>query len=59
MPDTDNDQAVTQAEFRAAAEVRFSKADTNNDGSISADERKAQRKGNWGQPRAMPTPDVG
>ena len=59
MADTNNDQAISQAEFRATAELRFAKADTNNDGSISADERKAQRKGNWGQRRAMPTPDVG
>ena len=48
--------AVTKAEFRTAAEARFAKADTNADGTISADERKAGRKGNWGQRPAMPAP---
>ncbi len=43
--DTNGDKVVTKAEFRAAAEARFAKADTNKDGSISADERKAGWKG--------------
>ena len=43
--DTNNDQTVTKAEFRAAADASFTKSDTNNDGSISADERKAEHKG--------------
>lgn len=59
MADTNNDQAVSQTEFRTAAEARFAKSDTNSDGSVSADERKAQRKGKWGQRPAMPTPDAG
>ena len=56
MADTNGDKAVTKAEFRTAAEARFAKADTNADGTISADERKAGRKGNWGQRPAMPAP---
>lgn len=54
MADSNGDKAVTKSEFRSAAEARFAKADTNNDGSISADERKAQRKGKWGGRPAMP-----
>ena len=46
MADTNGDKAVTQAEFRAAAEARFAKADANGDGTITAEERKAQR-GKW------------
>jgi len=42
--DTNGDKAVSQAEFRAAIEARFSKADTNQDGSISIEERQAARK---------------
>ena len=38
MADTNGDKAVTKAEFRTAAEARFAKADTNSDGTISADE---------------------
>ncbi len=61
MADANGDKAVTKAEFRTAAEARFTKADTNNDGSISADERKAQRAdkrgGKWGdRPAAAPAP---
>ncbi len=48
MADTNGDKSVTKAEFQTAAEARFAKADTNNDGTISADERKAQRPGKWG-----------
>jgi Ca2+-binding EF-hand superfamily protein len=42
--DTNNDMAVTKAEFRAAAETRFTTADANKDGSLSADEQKAALK---------------
>jgi hypothetical protein len=56
MADTNGDKAVTKAEFRTAAEARFAKADTNGDGTISADERTAGRKGNWGQRPEMPAP---
>lgn len=55
--DTNGDKAISKAEFRTAAEARFTKADTNNDGIISAEERKSQRKGKWGQ--RPPTPDAG
>lgn len=44
MADTNGDKSVTKAEFRTAAEARFAKVDTNNDGSISAEERKTQRQ---------------
>ena len=52
--DANNDMAVTKAEFRTAAEARFTKADTNNDGAISADEQKAVRKGMRGRHGVMP-----
>jgi Ca2+-binding EF-hand superfamily protein len=58
LADANGDKAVTKAEFRAAAEARFVKTDTNNDGSISADERKAQRAdkrgGKWNNRPAAP-----
>lgn len=44
MADTNGDKAVTQAEFRTAAEARFAKADANGDGSITAAERKTMRE---------------
>ncbi|MEL1252022.1 EF-hand domain-containing protein [Aurantiacibacter gilvus] len=40
--DTDGDNAVSQAEFTAAALARFDRADTNNDGTVTAEERRAQ-----------------
>lgn len=43
MADADQDGAVTQAEFRAAALARFDRVDANGDGTISADERQARR----------------
>ena len=52
--DANNDMTVTQAEFRNAAEARFTKADANNDGAISADEQKSGRKGNRGYRGEMP-----
>lgn len=62
--DANGDKVVTQAEFRAAAEARFAKADTNKDGSISADERKAGRGKHMRGPRppmppAAPAPAEG
>ncbi len=57
--DTNGDQAVSQAEFRAAVEERFAKADTNNDGTISAEERQANRKGKWRDRMAPAQPDAG
>ncbi len=57
--DTNGDQAVSQAEFRAAVEARFAKADTNNDGTISVEERQANRKGKWRERMAPGLPDAG
>jgi Ca2+-binding EF-hand superfamily protein len=48
--DSNGDKAISQSEFRAAAEARFAKADTNKDGRITPDERKAGRKGRWNGP---------
>jgi hypothetical protein len=42
--DTNGDKSVTQAEYRAAIDSRFSKADANQDHSISIEERQAARK---------------
>ena len=41
--DTNKDLAVTKAEFRSAAEARFTKSDTNKDGSLSSAEVEAAR----------------
>lgn len=57
LADTNGDKAVTQAEFRKAAEARFAKADANNDGTISAAERKSMRKDRWD--RRPPPPESG
>ena len=43
LADTNEDQAVSAQEFRAAYAANFAKADSNNDGSVSTDERKAMR----------------
>jgi Ca2+-binding EF-hand superfamily protein len=53
MADSNGDKSVSKAEFRAAAEARFAKADANGDGTISADERKAGR-GKWRDRQANP-----
>jgi hypothetical protein len=42
--DTNKDKSVTQAEYRAAIDARFSKADANQDDSISIQERQGIRK---------------
>lgn len=57
LADTNGDKAVTQAEFRKAAEARFAKADTDNDGTISSAERKSMRKDRWD--RRPPPPESG
>ncbi|GAA3735008.1 Ca2+-binding EF-hand superfamily protein [Sphingorhabdus rigui] len=57
--DSNGDKAISQTEFRAAAEARFAKADANKDGSISPDERKAGRKGGWNEPMAPAQPNGG
>lgn len=54
MADANGDKTITKAEFRAAAEARFAKADTNGDGTISADERKA----NHGKFKRGPRPPM-
>lgn len=41
MADADKDGAVTQAEFTSAATRHFDEVDTNHDGSISREERRA------------------
>jgi EF hand len=41
--DANKDQAVTKAEFQAAAEARFAKSDTNKDGSLSSAEVDAAK----------------
>ncbi len=41
--DTNNDQAIDSAEFIAAAETRFARADSNSDGTVTAAERQARR----------------
>ena len=43
MADTNNDGAVSQAEFTAAAVQRFDRIDANKDGQITAEERQAGR----------------
>ena len=42
--DINGDKSVSQAEYRAAIDARFGKADANQDGSISIEERQATRK---------------
>lgn len=59
MADTNGDKAISSAEFRAAAEARFTKADANGDGTITVDERKADRKGKWGGQRPAAPADAG
>ncbi len=41
--DTNGDGSVSQAEFTAAALARFDSVDANNDGTVTAEERQAQR----------------
>jgi Ca2+-binding EF-hand superfamily protein len=58
LADTNNDQAVSKDEFRAAYAANFAKADSNNDGSISTDERKAMRKMMRGDRRGGSSPEA-
>jgi Ca2+-binding EF-hand superfamily protein len=41
--DSDGDGAISQAEFEAAAMAHFDSMDADNDGTVSADERRAMR----------------
>lgn len=42
--DTNGDKAISQAEFRAAAQARFSKQDTDGNGEVTKEERQAAHK---------------
>ncbi|MEW9855111.1 EF-hand domain-containing protein [Novosphingobium sp. M1R2S20] len=56
MADANNDGAVSQAEFTAAAMKHFEAADANNDGQVTAQEHQAMReqmKAKWQQMRAQ------
>ncbi len=49
--DADGDQAVSLAEFTAAADRRFARMDADGDGQVTQEERRAgreQRKGRRG-----------
>lgn len=61
MADTNNDRAIDRAEFMAAAEARFARADADGNGTISADERRAMRPGRPGPDGdgMMPPPPAG
>lgn len=53
--DTNNDDAISQAEFMAAAMKRFDAEDTNKDGKVTKEERQASReakKAEWQAKRA-------
>jgi Ca2+-binding EF-hand superfamily protein len=39
--DVNGDKAISREELRSSVEAHFTKADSNRDGSLSADERKA------------------
>jgi hypothetical protein len=43
MADANKDNAVSQAEFTAAALQRFDRADANKDGQVTKEERQAAR----------------
>ncbi len=58
LADTNNDQAVGKDEFRAAYAANFAKADSNNDGTISTEERKAMRKMMRSERRGGSGPEV-
>lgn len=54
MADTNQDGAITSAEFTAAALQRFDRTDVNKDGRITQEERRAIRQ--LGRQRAAPPP---
>lgn len=51
MADTDGDGSISRTEFITAAMARFDRADANNDGTVTAEERHAQRAERRGQMR--------
>ncbi|AIT80116.1 EF-hand domain-containing protein [Novosphingobium pentaromativorans] len=58
MADTDNDGAISQAEFEAAAARHFDMMDANKDGTVTKEERKAARdkmKAQWQAKKAQKT----
>ncbi|MBO9517587.1 MAG: EF-hand domain-containing protein [Porphyrobacter sp.] len=57
--DTDGDGSVTQAEFASAALTRFDTADTNKDGTLSREERRAQRGDRGGHREHRRPPEAG
>ena len=50
MADADKDGRVTLAEATAAATAHFDRVDTNRDGTLSPDERRAAHKGRHSKP---------
>lgn len=42
--DLNNDGAISEAEFTSAALGRFERMDANNDGTVTAEERRSQRR---------------
>ena len=53
MADTNKDQSISRAEFDAATASHFDKVDTNKDGQITPEERKAAHEKMRGMMRAM------
>jgi hypothetical protein len=51
--DAGSDGAITQAEFQAAALQRFDRSDADNNGTVTAEERKAAREAMRQQRRAQ------
>jgi hypothetical protein len=59
MADTNNDQAISRAEFTAAALAHFDKADADNNGTVTQAERKAAHeamRAQWQAKRAAAQP---
>ena len=57
MADTNQDGAITQTEFTAAALQRFDQADANKDGTVTKAERKTaheQMRAKWREMRGAP-----
>ena len=54
MADTNKDNAISQAEFSAAALKHFDSADANKDGQVTEEERQAAFKAKRDQARSAP-----